>query len=61
MNKTTQEQYVQLAWSATAKAEQLARDAERARRPDPCPARTPEPRSAASPGSPSRPEAVPGR
>jgi hypothetical protein len=32
MNKTTQEQYVHLAWSATAKAEQLARDAERAAR-----------------------------
>jgi hypothetical protein len=29
VNKTTQEQYVQLAWNATAKAEQLARDAER--------------------------------
>ena len=32
MNKTTQEQYVQLAWNATARAEQLARDAERAAR-----------------------------
>ncbi|WP_019072408.1 hypothetical protein [Streptomyces hokutonensis] len=29
MNKSTAEQYVQLAWSATAKAEALARDAER--------------------------------
>lgn len=29
MNKTTQEQYVHLAWDATAKAEQLAREAER--------------------------------
>ncbi|WP_406462296.1 hypothetical protein OH768_44115 [Streptomyces sp. NBC_01622] len=29
MSKTTQEQYVQLAWNATARAEKLARDAER--------------------------------
>ncbi|WP_019054950.1 hypothetical protein [Streptomyces prunicolor] len=29
MNKSTQDQYVRLAWNATAKAEQLARDAER--------------------------------
>ncbi|MEV0470237.1 hypothetical protein [Streptomyces prunicolor] len=29
MHKTTQDQYVRLAWNATAKAEQLARDAER--------------------------------
>lgn len=29
MNKSTQDQYVSLAWSATARAEQLARDAER--------------------------------
>ncbi|MGR3870962.1 hypothetical protein ACUXZZ_20510 [Streptomyces graminifolii] len=29
MNKSTAEQYVQLAWNATARAEALARDAER--------------------------------
>jgi hypothetical protein len=29
MHKTTQDQYVQLAWNATARAEALARDAER--------------------------------
>jgi hypothetical protein len=32
MHKTTKDQYVRLAWNATAKAEQLARDAERAAR-----------------------------
>lgn len=29
MHKSTQDQYVRLAWNATAKAEALARDAER--------------------------------
>ena len=29
MNKSTQDQYVRLAWNATARAEALARDAER--------------------------------